>query len=167
MHVPAQKITPCLWFDTAAEEAANFYVSIFPNSRIGSVSRYSTEGYEIHRRPAGSVMTVEFEINGQPFLALNGGPQFKLSEAVSFQVFCKTQEEIDYFWSRLTEGGSEQPCGWVKDRYGLSWQVVPTMLMELLTGGDAAKAQRVTAAFLKMKKFSIEELRRAAEGQAR
>lgn len=162
MDVAASMITPCLWFDTEAEDAAKFYVSVFENSKIGKVSRYGEEGHEIHRKPPGSAMAVEFEINGQPFLALNGGPQFKFSEAVSFQIRCKTQEEIDYYWNRLTDGGSEQPCGWLKDRFGLSWQVVPTVLSELLTGGDAQKAQRVTAAFLKMKKFDIAALTRAA-----
>ena len=161
----ARQITPCLWFDTEAEEAARFYVSIFENSKIKSVSRYGKEGQEIHKKPPGSAMAVEFEINGQPFLALNGGPQFKFSEAISFQIHCKTQEEIDYFWSKLTPGGQESQCGWLKDRFGLSWQVLPTMLPEVLAGGDAEKAQRVTAAFFKMKKFDIEELRRAYEGR--
>ena len=164
METTAQKITPCLWFDTEAEEAANFYASVFKNSKIGKVSRYGKEGQEIHKKPPGSAMAVEFELNGQPFLALNGGPQFKFSEAVSFQVHCKTQEEIDYYWNKLTDGGKESQCGWLKDKYGVSWQVVPTALSEMLTGGDAQKAQRVTAAFLKMKKFDIAELRRAYEG---
>lgn len=165
MQTNARMITPCLWFDTEAEEAANFYASIFKNSKIGSVSRYGKEGQEIHGKAPGTVMAGQFEINEQPFLALNGGPQFKFSEAVSFQVHCKTQEEIDYFWSRLTAGGSEQPCGWLKDKYGVSWQVVPTALPEMLMSGNAEKAQRVTAAFLKMKKFDIEVLRRAYEGR--
>jgi predicted 3-demethylubiquinone-9 3-methyltransferase (glyoxalase superfamily) len=164
MHISGQ-ITPCLWFDTEAEDAANFYVSIFENAKIGNVSRYSKEGQEIHKKPPGSAMVVPFEINGQPFLALNGGPQFKFSEAISFQVHCKTQEEIDYFWSRLTEGGQESQCGWLKDRFGVSWQVIPTDLPALMSG-DAQKAQRVTAAFLKMKKFDVAALRRAAEGKA-
>ncbi len=164
MTLAMQKITPCLWFDTEAEEAANFYVSIFKNSKIRSISRYGKEGFEIHRKPAGTVMAVEFEINGQPFLALNGGPQFKFDEAVSFQVHCKTQEEIDYFWNKLTEGGQESRCGWLKDKFGLSWQVVPTGLKEMLSGSDSEKSQRVTKAFLQMKKFDIAELRRAYEG---
>jgi len=123
--ITAAKITPCLWFDTEAEGAAQSYVSIFPNSRIGSVSRYGTEGHEIHGKEAGSVMTVEFEIGGLKFLALNGGPQFPFTEAISFQVHCETQEEIDYFWDRLSEDGSEGPCGWLKDKYGVSWQGGP------------------------------------------
>lgn len=164
MQVSGQ-ITPCLWFDAEAEEAANFYVSIFKNSKIRSVSRYGKEGFEVHGKPAGTVMAVEFEINGQPFLALNGGPQFKFDEAVSFQVHCKTQEEIDYFWSKLTEGGRESRCGWLKDKYGLSWQVVPTTLKEMLAGADSTKSQRVTKAFLQMKKFDLAELRRAYEGR--
>jgi predicted 3-demethylubiquinone-9 3-methyltransferase (glyoxalase superfamily) len=165
MAITARPITPCLWFDTQAEEAANFYVSVFRNARIKSLSRYGKEGFEIHGRPAGSVMTVEFEIDGQPFVALNGGPHFKFNEAVSFQVFCETQEEVDYFWSKLSEGGSEGPCGWLKDKFGLSWQVVPTALIEMLKGPDTEKSQRVTKAFLQMKKFDIEKLKRAYEGK--
>jgi predicted 3-demethylubiquinone-9 3-methyltransferase (glyoxalase superfamily) len=165
MSISVNKITPCLWFDTEAEEAANFYVSIFKNSKIKSISRYGKEGFEIHKKPAGTAMTVEFEINGQPFLALNGGPHFKFNEAISFQVHCKTQEEIDYFWSKLTEGGQESRCGWLKDKFGLSWQVVPAALREMLAGPDAEKSQRVTKAFLQMKKLEIAALRRAYEGQ--
>ena len=164
MQISGQ-ITPCLWFDTEAEEAAKFYVSIFKNSKIGSVSRYGEEGQEVHCKPPGMVMAVPFEINGQPFLALNGGPQFKFNEAVSFQIHCKSQQEIDYFWGRLTEGGKEQPCGWLKDKFGVSWQVIPADLPAIMAG-DPQKAQRVTAAFLKMRKFNIDELRRAAEGKA-
>jgi len=164
MQITGQ-ITPCLWFDTEAEQAADFYVSVFKNSKIRSVSRYGKEGFEIHGKPAGTAMAVEFEINGQPFLALNGGPHFKLNEAVSFQVHCKTQEEIDFFWSKLTEGGQESRCGWLKDKYGLSWQVVPIALKEMLSGADPAKSQRVTKAFLQMKKFDLAELRRAYEGR--
>ncbi len=163
MHVAAHKITPCLWFDTQAEETATFYVSVFKNSRLGRISRYGKEGYHLHRKPAGSVMSVEFEIDGQTFVALNGGPQFRFSEAISFQIHCETQEEIDYFWSKLTAGGEEGPCGWLKDKYGLSWQVVPTVLPKMLT--DAEKSQRVTKAFLQMKKFNLEELTRAYEGR--
>ena len=164
MPIAAQKISPCLWFDTEAEEAANYYVSIFRNGRIGRIARYGPEGYEIHGRKAGSVMTVAFEIDGQKFLALNGGPQFRFSEAVSFQVHCETQEEIDYFWDRLTEEGEEGPCGWLKDRFGLSWQIVPTVLPEMLTDADPEKSRRVSKAFLQMKKFDIEALRRAYRG---
>ena len=167
MAIAAQKITPCLWFDTEAEQAANFYVSIFKDSMIGSVNRYNRAGHEVHGKPAGSVMAVEFEIEGQRFVALNGGPQFKFDEAVSFQIHCKTQEEIDYYWSRLTDGGREVACGWLKDKFGLSWQVVPTPLFEMLSDKDPAKTERVTAAFLKMKKFDIGKLRRAFEGRER
>jgi predicted 3-demethylubiquinone-9 3-methyltransferase (glyoxalase superfamily) len=164
MPITAQKITPCLWFDSQAEEAANAYVAIFKNSRILKISRYGKEGHEIHGMKAGSVMTVEFEIEGQRLVALNGGPHFKFNEAVSFQVHCETQEEIDYFWSRLTEGGEEGPCGWLKDRFGLSWQVVPKVLPDMLMDPDSEKSGRVTKAFLKMKKFDIAALERAYEG---
>lgn len=154
-----QKITPCLWFENQAEEAANFYTSVFKNSKIESISRYGKEGFEIHGQKEGTVLTVNFQINGQPFTALNGGPVFKFSEAVSFQVFCETQEEIDHYWNELTHGGQEGQCGWLKDKFGLSWQVVPTILPKLLT--DPAKAGRVTKAFLQMKKFDIEKLLQA------
>jgi predicted 3-demethylubiquinone-9 3-methyltransferase (glyoxalase superfamily) len=166
MTIATQKIRPCLWFDTEAEEAAKFYVSIFKNSRIGTVNRYSNEGREVHGKPAGSVMAVEFELEGQKFVGLNGGPQFKFDEAISFQIHCETQEEIDYYWSRLTEGGKEVACGWLKDKFGLSWQVVPTLLLEMLADKDQDKVDRVTKAFLKMKKFDIEQLKRAFEGRA-
>jgi len=165
MTITTQKITPCLWFDTEAEEAAKFYVSIFKNSRIGSVNRYGKGGQEVHGKPAGSVMAVEFEIEGQKFVALNGGPQFKFDEAISFQIHCRTQEEIDYYWSRLTEGGKEVACGWLKDKFGLSWQVVAAPLLEMLSDKDPAKTERVTNAFMKMKKFDIDTLRRAFEGR--
>jgi predicted 3-demethylubiquinone-9 3-methyltransferase (glyoxalase superfamily) len=164
MALAPRKITPCLWMDEQAEEAANFYVSIFKNSKIGRISRYSKEGFDIHGGKAGSVMTVEFELDGQPFVALNGGPQFKFTEAVSFQIYCADQNEIDYFWSKLTEGGSESVCGWLKDKYGLSWQVVPSELIDVLTGPDAAKAERATKAFLQMKKFDLAKLRQAYNG---
>ena len=155
MALKAQKIVPCLWFDKEAEAAANLYVSIFKNSRILSTTRYA----------AGAVMTVDFELEGQKFLGLNGGPQFKFSEAISFQVFCDTQAEIDYFWDKLTaDGGRESQCGWLKDKFGLSWQVVPTALVEMLKGADAAGAQRVTKAFMQMKKFDIEALKKAYNG---
>ena len=155
MALSTSKIMPCLWFDTEAEAAANLYVSVFKNSRILSTTRYS----------AGSVMTVEFELEGQKFLGLNGGPHFKFSEAVSFQIFCETQAEVDYFWDKLTaDGGVESNCGWLKDKFGLSWQVVPTALMEMLKGSDAAAAQRVTKAFMQMKKFDIAALKKAHAG---
>jgi predicted 3-demethylubiquinone-9 3-methyltransferase (glyoxalase superfamily) len=160
---PIQKITPCLWFDDQAAQAAKFYTEIFKNSRINKVSRYGKEGYEIHHRPEGSVMTVAFELDGQAFTALNGGPVFKLNEAISFQVDCATQEEVDYYWEKLSEGGDEkaQQCGWLKDKYGLSWQIVPRVLVEMLNDPDAKKSQRVMAAMLKMKKIEIETLKRA------
>jgi predicted 3-demethylubiquinone-9 3-methyltransferase (glyoxalase superfamily) len=154
-----QKITPCLWFDTEGEDAAHFYTSIFPNSKITEVARYGSAG----PRPEGTVMTVSFELDGQEFLALNGGPQFTFSEALSFQVFCKTQDEVDAYWSKLSEGGEEGPCGWLKDRFGLSWQIVPTVLPELLADPDAAKSQRVMQAMLGMKKIEIEGLEQAAK----
>ena len=160
---PMQKITPCLWFDDQAEQAAKFYTEVFKNSRIKKISRYGKEGYEIHHRPEGSVMTVEFELDGQTFTALNGGPIFKLNEAISFQVDCATQEEVDYYWEKLSEGGDEkaQQCGWLKDKYGLSWQIVPRVLVEMLNDPDAKKSQRVMGALLKMKKIEIEMLKRA------
>lgn len=164
MKMSATKIQPCLWFDTEAEQAANHYCSIFKNSKIGSISRYGTEGKEIHGKDAGAVMTVEFEVEGQKFVALNGGPHFKFDEAISFQVFCETQAEVDYFWSKLSEGGSEGPCGWVKDKFGLSWQVVPTPLIEMLQDKDAAKSQRTMKAMLQMKKIDIAALENAYAG---
>ena len=164
MPIAASKINPCLWFDTEAEDAAKFYCSVFKNSRMGRISRYVNEGQEIHGKEAGLVMAVEFELDGQRFAALNGGPQFKFSEAISFQVHCDDQEEVDYFWAKLAEGGTEGPCGWLKDRYGLSWQIVPKVLLEMLSGADPAKAQRVTKAFLQMKKFDIAALKRTYAG---
>lgn len=161
-----QKISPCLWFDTQAEEAANFYTSIFDKSRIKRVSYYSKAGHETHGREVGSVMTVEFELAGQTFVALNGGPHHKFNEAISFQVSCVTQEEIDRFWSRLCDGGEESRCGWLKDRYGVSWQVVPSVLPELLTDADRTKTERVMAALMKMKKFDVATLQRAYSGLA-
>ncbi|HEV7366054.1 MAG TPA: VOC family protein [Gemmatimonadales bacterium] len=162
-----QPITPCLWFDSQAEEAARYYTGIFKDSRIGRISRYTEAGREVHGRPAGSVMTVEFELNGQPFTALNGGPHFKFNEALSFQIMCRTQEEIDYYWDRLTPGGDPkaQACGWLKDKYGLSWQVVPTVLAELISDPDREKASRVMEALLQMKKLDIAALERAHEGE--
>lgn len=167
MTIAKAKISPCLWFDTQAEDAAEFYCSVFDNSKITAVSRYGEEGFDKHGKPAGSVMAVAFELDGQSFTALNGGPHFTFNEAVSFQVQCKDQGEVDYFWDRLTaDGGSEGPCGWLKDRFGLSWQVVPAVLQEMMAGKDSAAAQRVTKAFLQMKKFDIAALKRAFEGTA-
>jgi predicted 3-demethylubiquinone-9 3-methyltransferase (glyoxalase superfamily) len=153
-----QKVTPWLWFDTEGEEAARFYTSVFPNSSIGDISRYGEAG----PRPAGTVMTVRFELDGQPFVALNGGPEYTFNEAVSFSVSCEGQEEVDKFWNALSEGGEEGPCGWLKDKYGVSWQIVPTALSRLLGDPDPVKSQRVMAAMLKMKKIEIDELERAA-----
>jgi predicted 3-demethylubiquinone-9 3-methyltransferase (glyoxalase superfamily) len=162
----AQAITPCLWFDTQAEEAARFYTGIFKNSRIGTITRYGEAGREVHGRPAGTVMTVEFELNGQPFTALNGGPHFKFNEAISFQIMCRTQEEVDHYWNKLSEGGDPkaQQCGWLKDKYGLSWQVVPTVLVEMMSHPDREKSGRAMEAMLKMKKLDIAALKRAFEG---
>lgn len=162
----AQKITPCLWFDNQAEEAAAFYTAIFSNSRIGRITRYGKEGFEIHGRPEGSAMTVEFELDGHAFTALNGGPVFKFNEAVSFQVMCETQAEVDYYWDRLGAGGDEQAqqCGWLKDRYGLSWQVVPRALIDLVGDPGSAKSQRAMKAMLQMKKIDLEAIRQAYDG---
>jgi predicted 3-demethylubiquinone-9 3-methyltransferase (glyoxalase superfamily) len=162
-----QPITPCLWFDTQAEEAARYYTGIFKNSKIGNISRYTEAGREVHGRPAGSVMVVEFELNGQPFTALNGGPLFKFNEAISFQIMCRTQEELDHYWNKLSEGGDKnaQQCGWLKDKYGLSWQVVPTVLAEMMTDPDKGKSGRAMEAMLQMKKLDIAELKRAFEGE--
>jgi predicted 3-demethylubiquinone-9 3-methyltransferase (glyoxalase superfamily) len=162
----ALRIVPSLWFDSDGEQAATFYTGIFKNSKIRKITRYGAAGFEIHQRPAGSVMTVEFEIDGQPFTALNGGPHFKFNEAISFQVMCETQEEIEYFWDRLSEGGDEKAkqCGWLKDKFGVSWQVVPTVLEALMTDPDPSKAERTMTAMLKMKKLDIAELKRANAG---
>ena len=153
-----QKITPCLWFDTEGEEAAQFYTSVFPNSRIVEVTRYGSAG----PRAEGTVMTVAFELDGQSFVALNGGPDFTFNEAISFQVSCRDQDEVDAYWSKLAEGGEEGPCGWLKDRYGVSWQIIPTALPDLLGDPDPERSQRVMAAMLKMKKIEVDELERAA-----
>jgi predicted 3-demethylubiquinone-9 3-methyltransferase (glyoxalase superfamily) len=153
-----REITPCLWFDTEGEEAATFYTSIFPNSKITDVARYGSAG----PRPEGTVMTVSFELDGQKFVALNGGPQFTFSEALSFQVMCESQDEVDTYWSKLSEGGEEGPCGWLKDKFGLSWQIVPTRLPELLQDPDREKSQRVMAAMLEMGKIDVGALERAA-----
>lgn len=160
------KITACLWFDGQAEEAAKHYVSIFENAKIGRVSRYGKEGTEIHGREPGSVMVVEFELEGQKFIGLNGGPQFTFSEAISFSIECEDQNEVDYFWERLGEGGEPGPCGWLKDKFGLSWQVVPRALPRMLIEGDPEQSARVTKAFLQMKKFDIAALERAYDGAA-
>jgi predicted 3-demethylubiquinone-9 3-methyltransferase (glyoxalase superfamily) len=161
-----QRITPCLWFDRQAEEAVAFYTTVFKDSRIVEVSRYGEAGREVHGQRPGTVMTVAFELAGQAFTALNGGPAFTFNEAISFQVNCETQEEVDHYWTRLSEGGDEraQQCGWLKDRYGLSWQIVPTVLGELLSARDAKKAKRVMEAMLKMKKIDIAALKAAAKG---
>jgi predicted 3-demethylubiquinone-9 3-methyltransferase (glyoxalase superfamily) len=161
MELTAKKITPCLWFDTQAEEAAKLYASVFKNSKIGKVSRYGKEGFEVHGKKAGTVMTVEFELEGQKFLALNGGPHFKFNEAVSFQVHCETQQEIDHFWSELSKEGEEGPCGWLKDKFGLSWQIIPKALPEMLMDGNSETAQRVMRSMLQMRKIDIAALRRA------
>lgn len=157
-----QRITPNLWFDTEAEEAARFYTSVFDNSRIVNVTRYTEAG----PRVAGMVMTVEFELDGQRFVGINGGPEFTFDEAVSFQIDCETQEELDYYWERLCEDGSEGPCGWLKDRYGLSWQVVPTGIEELLNDPDPERARRAMEAVLGMGKLDIAAIRSAADGVA-
>ena len=161
-----RKITPCLWFDDRAEEAARFYTSVFPSSRIGRITRYGDAGREIHGRPAGSVMTVAFEIEGQTFTALNGGPHFTFNEAISLQVMCETQNEVDYYWAKLGEGGDPkaQQCGWLKDRFGVSWQIVPTALLELLGDPDSERSQRAMTAMLGMKKLDLAALRRAYDG---
>jgi predicted 3-demethylubiquinone-9 3-methyltransferase (glyoxalase superfamily) len=162
-----QKVTPCLWFDDQAEAAARYYTSIFKNSKIGRISRYGEAGQEVHHRPPGSVMVVEFELEGQTFTALNGGPVFTFTEAISFQINCETQQEVDYYWERLGAGGDKtaQQCGWLKDKYGLSWQVVPVVLEELMADPDREKAGRVMEAMLQMKKIDIDALTRAAEGE--
>ena len=162
-----QEIKACLWFDNQAEEAAKYYTSIFKNSRIGKISRYGKEGFEIHQRPAGSVMTVDFELDGNKFTALNGGPAFKFSEAVSFQIMCDTQQEIDHYWTKLSAGGDPkaQQCGWLKDKYGLSWQVVPKMLPEMVGDANSEKSQRAMKAMLQMKKLDIKQLQQAYDGE--
>ncbi|HSB47246.1 MAG TPA: VOC family protein [Candidatus Bilamarchaeum sp.] len=162
-----QKITPFLWFDDKAEEAAKFYVSVFKDSKVMDVARYDKEGAKVSGRPEGSAMTVSFRILGQDFVALNGGPIFKFTEAVSFVVDCKDQKEVDYYWEKLTEGGDKeaQQCGWLKDRYGLSWQIVPSALSRMLADKDPARSSRVMAAMLKMKKIDIAALKKAYDGK--
>ena len=162
-----QKITSNLWFDNQAEEAAKFYTSVFKNSKMGRITRYGKEGFEIHKRPEGSVMTVEFSIEGQEFVALNGGPHFKFNEAVSFIINCETQEELDYYWEKLTKGGDAkaQMCGWLKDKFGLSWQVVPTILNDMMDDPNREKSERAMKAMLQMKKLDIPTLQRAFDGK--
>jgi predicted 3-demethylubiquinone-9 3-methyltransferase (glyoxalase superfamily) len=162
----SQKITPCLWFDNQAEDAAKFYTTIFKNSSIVNTTRYGEAGQEVHGKPPGSVMTVAFVLDGQAFTALNGGPIFKFNEAISFQINCETQEEVNYYWEKLSDGGDEkaQQCGWLKDKYGASWQVVPTVLPQMLNDARAEKSQRVMTEMLRMKKLDIEKLTRAYNG---
>jgi predicted 3-demethylubiquinone-9 3-methyltransferase (glyoxalase superfamily) len=160
------QIVPCLWFDRQAEDAATFYVYVFERSRIKRVSRYTEAGREVHGQKPGSVMVVDFELEGQPFTALNGGPQFKFNEAISLQVMCETQSVVDAYWEKLTSGGDEkaQQCGWLKDKFGVSWQIVPAILPELLVDPDSARAGRTMNAMLKMKKLDIEALKKAHSG---
>jgi predicted 3-demethylubiquinone-9 3-methyltransferase (glyoxalase superfamily) len=162
-----QRITPCLWFDFQAEEAAEFYCAIFSNSRVLRISRYGDAGHEIHGRPSGSVMTVMFELDGQTFTALNGGPVFRFNEAISLQVNCDTQQELDHYWDRLSSGGDEsaQQCGWLKDRYGLSWQIVPAAMEEMMLTGSPEQIARITQAFLPMKKLNLATLQRAYDAE--
>ena len=164
MHL--QKITPCLWFDTQAEDAAQFYCAIFPNSQILQISRYGEAGYEIHRKRAGSVLTVTFELDGQAFTALNGGPEFRFNPAISFQVACDNQPELDRYWDALSAGGEEQAqqCGWLQDRYGVSWQIIPTGLPAMMCDADSRKSERVMDALLQMKKLDIAKLQQAFDG---
>ncbi len=158
-----KKITPCLWFDDQAEEAVQFYTSVFPDSRVVTVARYGEVGQEVHGRPAGSVMTIAFELSGQGFVALNGGPVFQFNEAISFVVNCESQDEVDFYWEKLSEGGDPQAqqCGWLKDQFGASWQIVPTVLTEMLTDTDPAKGQAVMGAMLRMKKLDVNQLKKA------
>lgn len=156
------QISPCLWFDNQAEDAAKFYCSVFEGSKIENIAYYGKEGFDIHHRPAGSVMTVTFRLGNMQIVALNGGPAFKFSEAFSLQVFCDNQKEVDYYWSKLGQGGEEGPCGWVKDKFGFSWQVVPSILPKLMLDPDRQKVERVTKAFLGMKKLDIATIERAA-----
>jgi predicted 3-demethylubiquinone-9 3-methyltransferase (glyoxalase superfamily) len=158
-----QKVTPCLWFDNQAEEAVNFYVSIFKNTKIGNITHYGEEGAKVSGRPKGSVMTVTFQLDGQEFMALNGGPHFTFTEAVSFIIHCASQEEVDELWEKLSEGGEKGQCGWLKDKYGLSWQIVPTVLSEMMQSHDFQKTNRVMSALLQMKKLDINRLQEAYE----
>ena len=158
-----QKIGPCLWFDNNAEEAVEFYVSIFKNSKIDNVTHYGKEGYDIHKKKEGTVMTIDFEIEGQKFMALNGGPIFRFNEAISFQIYCETQDEVDYYWDKLTEGGDKnaQVCGWLKDKFGVSWQVVPNVLVKMLQDKDSKKTENVMRVMLQMQKLDINALTKA------
>jgi predicted 3-demethylubiquinone-9 3-methyltransferase (glyoxalase superfamily) len=159
-------ITSCLWFDNEGEDAAKLYCSVFKNSKLGKVTRYGKEGFEVHGQPEGKVMTVDFELEGSKFVALNGGPHFKFNEAVSFQIHCETQDEIDYYWSKLTaDGGQEGPCGWLKDKFGLSWQVTPRRLLEMTESDDRAAAERAMKAMLEMTKIDIAKLEEAYNGE--
>jgi predicted 3-demethylubiquinone-9 3-methyltransferase (glyoxalase superfamily) len=161
-----QRLTTCLWFDGQAEDAAKFYTSIFKNSKITQISRYGEAGREVHGQAPGTVLTVAFELDGQTFTALNGGPLYKFSEAISFQINCQTQEEVDDYWEKLGAGGdpAAQQCGWLKDKFGVSWQVVPTILPELINGSDYARSQRAMQAMMQMKKLDIDALKRAYDG---
>ena len=165
MPIARQQITPCLWFDRNAEEAVNLYITVFKNSKITHVLRYGNAGQETHGGTPGAVLAIDFELDGQKFSCLNGGPLFKFSEAVSFQVPCETQEEIDYYWNALTKGGSESNCGWLKDRFGLSWQVFPGRLLTMLSDPDRAKADRAMSAMMKMKKIDMATIERAYAGK--
>jgi predicted 3-demethylubiquinone-9 3-methyltransferase (glyoxalase superfamily) len=162
-----QKITPCLWFDNQAEEAVNFYITIFKNSKIGIISRYGEAGHEVHGMPPGTVMTVAFELNGQAFTALNGGPVFKFNEAISLQVYCESQDEINHYWDKLSDGGDKQAqqCGWLKDKYGVSWQIIPSVLGQWMSDPDSVKSSRVMNAMLQMGKIDINTLQQAYEQQ--
>lgn len=167
MENKKQLITNCLWFDSNAEEAVAHYTSIFRNSKTGNLTRFTKAGFELHGKPEGSVMSVEFELDGQKFLALNGGPQFKFNEAMSLMVYCKNQEEVDYYWNRLTEGGEEGPCGpcgWLKDKFGVSWQIIPEVFMKMMEDSVSGKSQRALEAMFEMKKFDIAKLEKAFNG---
>jgi predicted 3-demethylubiquinone-9 3-methyltransferase (glyoxalase superfamily) len=159
-----QEMAICLWFDDQAEDAASFYTSIFADSAIGRITRFGREGFEIHGKPEGSAMTVDFTLNGMKFIALNGGPQFEFNEAISISITCETQEEIDHYWTRLSEGGEEGPCGWLKDRFGISWQIVPRVLQQYLSDSDPARTARVSQVLYQSKKFEIAQLAAAYEG---
>lgn len=165
--IEGRRMTPCLWFDGQAEEAAEFYTGVFENSEITHVSRFPEEGHEVHGQEPGSAMVVSFVLDGQNFLALNGGPQFRFNEAVSFQIHCANQEEVDYYWEKLSEGGdpAAQQCGWLKDRFGLAWQVVPNRLPELLSDPDEGRRERAMGAMMQMKKLDIAAMERAADGE--
>lgn len=165
MTIARQQITPCLWYDKNAEEAANFYITVFKNSKINNIVRFGAAGQEIHGGEQGAVLAIDFELDGQKFSGLNGGPQFKFSEAVSFQVPCETQEEIDYYWYALSKDGNESNCGWLKDKFGMSWQVFPRKLLEMLRDPDRAKADRAMAAMMAMNKIDLAEIERAYAGQ--